>query len=98
MNLFAARSTDPKGLLKINNPWGPGNDDYIRRAVRDAEFVIVAWGNAVVKPLRERCRVVSKYVRQERPEHVKCLGYTADRSPRHPLMLAYDTPLEDYAP
>ena len=99
VNLFAFRSTDPKGLLKAHNPWGPENDDHIRRAIETAEFVVLAWGNAVVKPLRERCRVVSKYVLEERaPDRVMCLGYTADRSPRHPLMLAYSTPLEEYRP
>lgn len=99
VNLFAFRSTDPKGLLKAQNPWGPDNDDYIRRAVSGAQFVVLAWGNAVVKPLRERCRVVAKHVLSARQqEHVKCLGYTADRQPRHPLMLAYSTPLEEYRP
>lgn len=99
VNLFAYRSTDPRGLLKAKNPWGPQNDDYIRHAVMAADFVVLAWGNAVVKPLRERCRVVSKFVQRERAaDKIKCLGYTADRQPRHPLMLAYDTPLEVYRP
>lgn len=94
VNCFAGRSTDPKGLLKLRDPVGPENLDYIMRAVETASLVVVAWGNAIVKPLRRHIPLVRSVIHDD----ARCLGYTADRSPRHPLMLAYSTPLEIYAP
>lgn len=99
VNLFAARSTDPKGLLKIGSPIGPENEAYIMKALTGAEFVVLAWGNAIVKKLRPKAEFVQRHMRDYiAPEKTMCLGYTADRSPRHPLMLAYSTPLEIYDP
>ncbi len=99
VNVFAGRSTKPKGLLAMPNPTGIENYGYIRKAVRDAEFIVCAWGNAVAPGLRKNPRfVLDSVIRTETDKPIKCLGYTKDRSPRHPLMLAYSTPLEPYAP
>lgn len=95
VNLFAGRSTNPKGLLKMADPMGPMNATYIARALGGADKIVFAWGNAITKPLRDRARV-SATTLLIRPG--MCLGYTKDRQPRHPLMLAYSTPLEIYQP
>jgi hypothetical protein len=94
VNVFAGRSTDPRGLLKLNDPMGPKNIDYVMHAVELASLVVLAWGNAIVKPLRRHIPFVRSVIHDD----AKCLGYTADRQPRHPLMLAYSTPLEPYQP
>lgn len=94
VNVFAYRSTDPKGLLGVLDPVGPQNADHIMHAVETASVVVAAWGNAIAKPLRKQ----TQFVRHLLHDKTQCLGYTADRSPRHPLMLAYTTPLEDYRP
>lgn len=99
VNVFAYRSTDPKGLIGVKDPVGPENERHIREAVTRAEMVVVAWGNAIVKAKRPQAVWTCEHV--IKPATVKpimCLGYTADRSPRHPLMLGYNTPLEEYRP
>ena len=99
VNVFAGRSTKPKGLLAMSNPVGPENSGHIIKAIANAEFCVLAWGNAIVPSLRHFAARTSLIVRANRDdEFIKCLGYTKDRQPRHPLMLAYSTPLEIYAP
>ncbi len=46
VNLYGARSTDPAGLLRIDDPVGPGNDQEIASAVLEADEVLLAWGVA----------------------------------------------------
>lgn len=99
VNVFAYRSTDPKGLLGVKDAVGPENERYIREAVMRADLVVAAWGNAIVKPKRPQAAWTRREVIAKATiKPVMCLGYTADRSPRHPLMLAYSTQLETYAP
>lgn len=90
VNLFALVSTDPKGLLKVADPVGPGNDAAIDEAVRDARRIVLAWGThaPVRKLIRERETFRTFDYR------AGTLGRNADGTPRHPLMLAYDTPFE----
>ena len=96
VNLFAYRSTDPKGLTKVSDPIGPENGTHIARALAGADKIVFAWGNAIAPSLRNRARVSATFLRELKPG--MCLGYTKDRQPRHPLMLAYSTPLEIYKP
>ncbi len=97
VNVFAGRSTKPKGLLAMKDPHGPLNEQYQREAVAGASMVVLAWGNAIVKPLRAWASTTHRRVDRACLSPM-CLGYTKDRQPRHPLMLAYTTPLEIYQP
>lgn len=89
VNVFALRSTDPAGLYKTDDPVGPRNDQTIKRAVSQADRVVVGWGNhgdlldraAAVRALLDgRCE----------PE---CFGVTKGGHPKHPLYLRSDAPL-----
>lgn len=105
VNVFAYRSTSPCGLLGKSLPElsGDGNEDAVSRAVKYSEFTVVAWGNAIIPPLRHQAsrvflELVQPFVGKDHAKPIQCLGYTKDRQPRHPLMLAYTTPLEIYRP
>ncbi len=100
VNCFAGRSTKPKGLLAMNDPVGPENYMAVGKALEGAGKIVVAWGNAIIPALRPKIQPIRHLlaVWQTHGHIAQCLGYTADRQPRHPLMLAYTTPLEEYLP
>jgi hypothetical protein len=94
VNKFALRATDVKELRTALDPVGPENDAYIRQAMREAEIHIACWGPLSKLPpnLRSRWRRVAEIAREEGVT-LMCWGTAQDGHPRHPLMLAYDTPL-----
>ena len=86
VNLFAWRSTDPKGLATARDPIGPENDLHIMTAAASAAALVVAWGGEPIA--RRRARDVLGMLSRRPVTH---LGLTAGGQPRHPLMLAYAT-------
>lgn len=103
VNLFALRSRDPNYLTTYDEDSviGPDNDWHLKW-VTGAHFtggeqrVVAAWGtpgNAATKrALAERAWFVAEMLRM-RGVDLHCLGTSKDGSPRHPLVLGYDTPL-----
>lgn len=91
VNLFGVRSTDPSVLLRGGEIVGHDNDQHVADAVAKASVVVAAWG-AHAKPFAMRRKVIERML----PRNTMCLGRTKDGSPRHPLMLAYATPLQPY--
>lgn len=89
VNLYALRATDQRELWLLGRDAriGPRNDAWIQTMAQIAgDHVVLAWGAHNTDLDREHA--VMQWVRE-----VKCLGWNADGSPRHPLMLAYDTQL-----
>lgn len=97
LNLFAWRSTNPRGLLKVEEPVGRENDQAFFDAVAGAERVIAAWGShAFLKGiLPARAAHVVELLRSARVE-LYCLGTAKDGSPRHPLYLPADSELRQW--
>jgi hypothetical protein len=99
VNLFAIRSTDPAGVLAVDDPVGPDNDGVIGGAMLHSAVTIFAWGAHATGLLRKvgpkRINVVrvTAALQQVKP---LCLGTSNDGSPRHPLMLPYSTPLQAF--
>lgn len=93
VNLFGLRSTDPSVLDGHPNPVGRSNDRLIVEAVQDAAVVIAGWG--VPGRLHGRDREVAALL-AERGIELKCLGLNKDGSPKHPLYVRADQPLEPY--
>lgn len=99
VNLFAVRSTNPTGLLAVDDPIGAGNDAAIFGECKDRRRgVICAWGNgnkskALMELVDRRAAEVRKLLRGRT---LQCLGTTGRGHPRHPLYLAATTELQRY--
>lgn len=97
-NLFAFRSTEPRELRAAQargvDIIGPDNQLWLAQLARRTSMVVVAWG-AHAKPWAPYARKVAASLRAARGADgaVSCLGTTDGGAPRHPLMLAYETPL-----
>lgn len=93
VNLYAWRARDPKELRKADAlAMGPDNDGHIARVVERADRVVLAWGGHGTDVRRTRPDEVTTLVRRAARGEVGHLGLTNDAQPKHPLMLAYNTP------
>jgi hypothetical protein len=86
VNVRAWRETDPKRVPADPLAIGPENDEWIARAVREADLVVCGWGKLggsrgldVLRVIREAGKV---------PFALKLNG---DGSPQHPLYIREDT-------
>ncbi len=98
VNLFDYRATDPDDLFKrfkqLKCVTSSENDKAIVAMTERVDVIIVAWGG-VHKALRWRIDPVLEFLRAS-GKPVLCLGRTKDGQPRHPLMLAWKTPFENW--
>jgi hypothetical protein len=83
LNLYALRSTDPKGLWVVDDPVGPENDRHIaahaQLAAETGWPLVAAWG-ANARPDR-----VAHVLRFPGMVALTALGVTNSGSPKHPL-------------
>lgn len=87
VNLYAWRSTDPRGLLTAADPVGPLNDSYITRATSD-QTVVCAWGThggGRADVVKNNMRVLGAQLHY--------IDLTKDGHPCHPLRKSYGLPL-----
>jgi hypothetical protein len=109
VNLFAFRSSSPRELkchLKSYNGQLEGvtdhgyNDEWIEFAARHSELIVFAWGANLPNECdvrREEIECILEDLDDEKNIlAVKCLGTTKSGAPRHPLMVAKDTQLQDW--
>lgn len=106
-NLFAYRTKDPHELRRDGvgggSIIGPDNSDWIRAMVdvtlerEDLRgFVIAAWGPHGRYMDQDRHALAWIESEKREADQIWCFGRTKDGSPRHPLMLLGNTPLEEY--
>ena len=86
MNLFAYRSTDPKVLLKVENPVGWDNDVFLKEYAHSAGRISAAWGTQ--GKLLNRDKEVMGMLGNRK---IYCLGKTKHGYPRHPLYVPYSS-------
>jgi len=99
LNLYAVRNPDPRAVTRMGaSAVGPMNDYWIAETVKEARELICAWGCAQHAPdIGQRVRHVLDLVKNDKENlPISCLGYRKDGHPRHPLMLAYETPREEF--
>ncbi len=80
-NLFAYRATDPKVMKAHPSPVGRDNDQWLKKAAKDAAIVVAAWG--VEGEHLHRDHAVIRLLGNE----LTCLGLTKRGQPAHPLYL-----------
>lgn len=96
VNVFDYIATDPADLKTAGYPRSPSNDAHvIDAACRGDGSVICAWG-AVLRGRPEPEAMAITLLNAG--FRLKALGCTSLGEPRHPLMLAYGTPLLDWRP
>ena len=90
LNLFAYRSTDPDKMLHAKDPVGATTDAHIIGWCRQAEQIILCWGNHGSHLGRS-----AQVLEMLRPYASKlyCFGLTKSGEPRHPVRMAKNTPL-----
>lgn len=95
-NLFAYRSTDPKELLKVEDPIGPLNKSHITSCSYLSDIVIFAWGNGnIVSKLMAK----NKEYQPLEDVYSKKANYielSKDGVPKHPLYLKKDNKPKSY--
>jgi hypothetical protein len=80
INLFAARSTDPKALRDFADPIGIGNNTVLKKHARDSSIKIAMWGNNGTYLRRDA------YARELFAD-LYCLRITKQNQPSHVLYL-----------
>lgn len=99
-NLAPHRATDPRELPGLmyedgqdGRDWKHENRARVLGATEDVELVVAAWGaHAATCDLEEAAEDLLYELVLLRDVH--CIGRTKAGLPRHPLMVAYSTPLE----
>jgi hypothetical protein len=86
-NLYAFRSTDPKGLKHTDDPIGPDNMACVQSLVGLTDKVVYAWGNGYKEPEWLRNLVDTPY----------CIDISKNGNiPKHPSRLNKDLQLKLY--
>jgi hypothetical protein len=88
-NLFAFRATNPKELLKADNPFGDQNIWHTRKLSDEVDTIVCAWGN---KP------ILKKILKNQNPYKLldfawlklHYLELSKYETPKHPLYLRGD--------
>jgi hypothetical protein len=92
-NLFAWRSTDPRGLYSSPGPVGRENYDYIVKHAAQAGLIVCAWGAHPWTGVHGRHVL---WMLQGRGYKTFCFGRTKEGFPKHPVRLPYNTKLIEY--
>lgn len=90
-NLFAYKTSSPVVLFKSNDPVGKLNDKYLLNLSKQADQIIIAWGNHGLH--KQRSEAVLKLLS---PYKLQTLGLTKLNQPKHPLYLKTNTCRQAY--
>jgi hypothetical protein len=96
-NVFPYRATDVKALKQWSCERGVENHSYINSMLAECAFVVPCWGarGKIPRHLWPYLYMMRTLLRlSDRP--VRVLGLTQSGDPMHPLMLPYDTQLQEW--
>ena len=86
VNAYGLRSTDPKGLWKVSDPFGPDNLRHVLAEAASAALFVAAWG-ANIRDVDEAKLIAALLGAGVR---LHCLKITKGGKPSHPLYLRGD--------
>lgn len=93
-NAFAYRATNVKTLAGVEDPFGADIGEHITDIINDADILVPCWGSTgKVPPKLQFAFEVLLDALMSAGKPVMCFGCTKSGDPKHPLMLAYSTPL-----
>lgn len=97
-NSLGYASPYPEDVAKFFDPMGPRNVELVEWLARQTSvgLLVGGWGGAIPKKLRPLARRSADAALAVR--ELWCFGTTDDGSPRHPLFVPYNTPLEPWRP
>ena len=90
VNAYALRSTDPKGLWKVEDPNCLENDAAILAACRETNNVVCGWGANLRNDRRDALAKLLRAI------DLWALKVNANGSPAHPLYQRSDLPLQPF--
>jgi len=93
LNLYAIRSTDPRGVWMSSDPVGEETDHYLVEVASKAEVVVACWG-AFPRAQWRAAEVVAMLA--EAGVTVQALGVTKEGQPRHPLYIKNEAELRPW--
>ena len=97
VNACALRSRHPRRLLEVADPVGIQNEAQLHRVLASTTGpLVVGWGDALPLELERHTERMLAIARSHGRTPL-CLGCCDSGRPRHPLTLAYSTPLELFA-
>ena len=105
VNLSPYRATHPANLweaLPEPRRVRHQNTSIVLETAAGSELIVLAYGNPAerllkAKGTRDRVRRMTRLL-SESGNDLHCLGITNSGYPRHPVRIAYDTPLQVYEP
>ena len=92
--VFSWISSDVSELARINDPLGLERDKYLHGIIKDADVLVVCWGNKSKVPMSLRHHfdiVLSTLVKSGKP--LMCLAKNKSGDPKHPLYASTSSPL-----
>ena len=97
VNLFPYRATDINDLERYRNQRSRENRKGILKSLPKVELIVPMWGRLSKIPMHLRPELSQvQALLEESQIPMKCFGFTKCGQPLHPLMLNYDTELQEF--
>ena len=90
LNIFAFRSTSPTMLYKCSDPIGPYNNISIMGYCREADRIILCWGNHGLHRYRGDQVLTMLQMDPQTQDKLYALGFTGKKQPRLPYKFPND--------
>ncbi|GIO49452.1 DUF1643 domain-containing protein [Paenibacillus azoreducens] len=99
VNLFAFVATEHSALVSTIGNTGKTNDEWIIKAIKNVDLLIIAWGsddNKYKNRKREVKEIIMKLPLKDKPKKIQCFIDEENRKGRHPSRLG-ELKLVDYS-